>query len=610
MSKNLNSDTISVRDSATDAEFRSTVIYFLVVDRFFDGCPDNNTIGNPELFDPERKHWQKYWGGDVQGAIDKLDYIAGMGVSAIWLTPLFEQVELLVQDRAAMHGYWPRDFKRLNPRWVQPDEDTSVYAQAPNTYDRLLTAAHQRNVKVVLDVLCNHSSGESDGKKGLLFDAGRLIADFNNDRGHWYHHNGEVQDWHDQWQVHHCEFRGLAKFNHDNPDFRAYIKDAIKAWLQRGVDGLRVDTVKHMPLWFWQEFTSDMSAARPDLFMFGEWINSHPSNDLCVQFANRSGMTLLDFALCRALRSALGSREPSGFKDVVAVFDQDHRYRTATELVTFFENHDMSRLQSLGADEAMVRLALTLLLTARGIPCLYYGVEQGLHDDSNGGDDPYNRPMMQSFDTDSPLYRLIRQLSDVRRTNEAVQYGSQWTRYQSADVYAFSRRYRDSRCFVALNRAADTTLQFVQTDLPDGEHTCVISGRKVCVEGGRILDLQLASREALVLAVEGTPVTGQVVVTIQVNGGDIEPGQYLGLIGDAPELGNWNHHMPTRLELINNSTWQATVAFDASIGKQVSYKYAIFTEGEADNVRRENRTSRRRELPKVGSGKWRDVWEE
>lgn len=604
------SNTISVRARATDAEFRAAVIYFIVVDRFHDGEPNNNTIGNPELYDPERKHWQKYWGGDVQGVIEKLDYLSGMGISAMWLTPLFEQVELLVQDRAAMHGYWPRDFKRLNPRWIEPDEDTSVYASEPNTYDRLLEHAHARGIKVILDVLCNHSSGESGGKKGQLFDAGKLIADFNDDEAQWYHHNGQVRDWSDQWQVHHCEFKGLAKFNQNNPDFRAYIKEAIRAWIKRGVDALRVDTVKHMPLWFWQEFTSDLSSERPDLFVFGEWIHSHPDNELCIEFANRSGMTLLDFGLCSAIRKALGTRDAAGFKEVVAIFDQDYRYRTATELVTFFENHDMPRLQSLGADASMLRLALVLVLTARGIPCLYYGVEQCLHDDTDGGEDPYNRPMMQTFDANAPLYQLIRTLAEVRKTNQAVQYGGQWTQYVNADVYCYTRRYRDARCFVALNRASETTLPHVRTDLPDGEYTCVISGRSVHVSDGQLWDLHLGQGEAIVLMLAGTPVSGQVVVTLQVNGCVVEPGQYVGVIGDVTELGNWNQNTPLRLEYINESTWQGTVVFDASAGKQVSYKYAIFTEGQTEVPQRENRTSRRREIPKAGFAKWRDLWQD
>jgi cyclomaltodextrin glucanotransferase len=242
---------------------------------------------------------------------------------------------------------------------------------------------------------------------------------------------------------------------------------------------------------------------------------------------------------------------------------------------------------------------------------LYYGVEQCLHNDTAGGEDPYNRPMMASFDTSAPLYRLIQQLTDVRKTNQAIQYGSQWTQFLTSDVYCFSRRYRDSRCFVALNRGGETILNDIQADLPDDDYTCVISGRELQVRNGHLHKVHLAPHEAFVLVAPGTPVLGQVVVTIQVNGCELEPGQYVALLGDAEELGNWNQHTPLRLEFINRNTWQGSIAFNVSAGKHVAYKYAILSEGPAvsDQPIRENRTSRRRVVPKVGFAKWRDVWE-
>src|SRR5688572_16858405 len=98
----------------TDIEFRGELIYFIVVDRFFDGDPNNNSGQDPKLYDPERKDYGKYWGGDLQGVIEKLGYLEQMGVTAVWLTPLFEQIEAMVWDSAPIHGYWTRDFKRIH----------------------------------------------------------------------------------------------------------------------------------------------------------------------------------------------------------------------------------------------------------------------------------------------------------------------------------------------------------------------------------------------------------------------------------------------------------------------------------------------------------------
>ena len=116
-----------------DIEFRQETIYFIVVDRFCDGNPQNNQGINSQLYDSQKKEWGKYWGGDLQGVINKLDYLKNMGVTAIWLTPLFEQVEELFIESAAIHGYWTKDFKRLNPRFIAPEDEIR-----PENLDRII----------------------------------------------------------------------------------------------------------------------------------------------------------------------------------------------------------------------------------------------------------------------------------------------------------------------------------------------------------------------------------------------------------------------------------------------------------------------------------------
>jgi cyclomaltodextrin glucanotransferase len=597
--------------AVTDIEFRGELIYFIVVDRFHDGDPGNNAGLDPSLSDPTRTDWGKYWGGDLQGVIDQLDYLAGLGVTAVWLTPLFEQVEAMVWDSAPIHGYWARDFKRIHARWVAGEDEVRVFTRSDTTFDRLVAELHKRGMKFVLDVVCNHSSPDANGVKGQLYDDGVLVADFHDDAKGWYHHYGPVQDWSNEWQVQNCELAGLATFNENNGDYRAYVKAAMRGWLDKGVDALRVDTVKHMPLWFWQEFTSDMVSHKPDVFLFGEWIYSHPAVEPSVEFANKSGMTILDFGLCVALRRALGAREPGGFHLVDEVLAQDAKYRCATELVTFLDNHDMPRFQSLGADDATLRLATTLLLLGRGTPCLYYGTEQCLHDDTAGGGDPYNRPMMTRFDAEAPLYRDIQKLARLRRSNVAVQFGGQWQKYLTPDVYCFSRRYRGARCFVALNRGPATRLERVETDLPDGEHVCALTGRRLRVEGGALAGLELGPNEVLVLSSLDEPIRAAAIVRFQLNGFVTRPGQALAILGDAPELGAWDPARAHRLEYINENLWQMGVPFDASAGKTVAYKYVVLDERDGSLApRRENRSTRRRMVPTQGLAKWRDVWEE
>jgi cyclomaltodextrin glucanotransferase len=592
-----------------EIEFRQETIYFIVVDRFYDGDSSNSEGPNPELYDPTGQDWGKYWGGDLQGVIDKLDYLKNMGVTAIWLTPLFEQIEDLFVGNAAIHGYWTRDFKRINPRFIGKDENPSLnktQETRDTVFDRLIEELHKRHMKFILDIVCNHSNPDISGKKGELYDDGVKIADFNDDKDHWYHHYGEVTDWEDEWQVQNCELAGLATFNENNINYRNYIKSAIKQWLDRGVDALRVDTVKHMPIWFWQEFNADMQNHKPDVFVFGEWIYSHPLNELSVDFANHSGMTMLDFGLCVAIREALGLGNESGFHLVQDVLSQDYQYDRATELVTFIDNHDMPRFQSLNPDPEMLRVAIVLIMTSRGIPCIYYGTEQYLHDDTNGGDDPYNRPMMTSWDTDTEIYRIVRLLSGVRRLNPAVALGSQQQSYITPDVYCYVRRYGNCVCFVALNRGAAVTIDEVATDLPDGDHTCVLSRRKFTVENGIIRNLELGDRDAIVLSRVGERAKGQTLVRVQLNGVYSQPGERIVVVGDCPELGNWDIDKAYPLEYINANTWFAEIPFTESVGKLITYKYALLREG--NSPLRENLVSRRWYLASEGTVKWRDTW--
>ncbi|MEG3988122.1 alpha-amylase family glycosyl hydrolase [Microcoleus sp. S28C3] len=592
-----------------DIEFRQETIYFLVVDRFYDGDPTNNEGPNPELYDPEGKDWGKYWGGDLQGVIDKLDYLKDMGVTAVWLTPLFEQVEALFVEQAAIHGYWTKDFKRLNPRFIAKGDNPSVnqtQETKDTVFDKLVYELHQRNMKLVLDIVCNHSNPDFSGKKGELYDDGVKIADFNDDADNWYHHYGEVRNWEDEWQVQNCELSGLATFNENNIAYRNYIKSAIKQWLDRGVDALRVDTVKHMPIWFWQEFNADILTHRPDVFIFGEWIYSDPRNDRSVEFVNESGMTILDFGLCVAIREVLGKGAEAGFSLVQDVLDLDHRYYGATELITFIDNHDMPRFQSLNPDPEMLRLAIGFIMTTRGIPCIYYGTEQYLHDDTEGGNDPYNRPMMEKWDIDSPIYRDVRLLSGLRRLNPAISMGSHWQKYLTPDVYCYVRRYRDSVVFVAMNRGNAVTLEEVDTELPDGEHTEVLSRRKFEVKDGMLYNLELGAREVMIFSRVGERVKATTIVRAQLNSVKTQPGERIVVIGDCPELGNWDISKAYPLEYINTNTWFGEIPFNESAGKLISYKYVLLREGLSPL--RENLVCRRWVLVSEGTVKWRDKW--
>jgi cyclomaltodextrin glucanotransferase len=592
----------------SDVECRGETIYFAVVDRFNIGRQDR-AGKDTDLDDPTHQDWQKYWGGDLQGVLDKVDYLKDLGVTALWLTPLFEQVEGVAGGSAPIHGYWTQDFKRVNARWVNNPEGVRLFA-SDTVLDHLIDALHKRNMKFILDIVCNHSSPATTSGKGRLFDDGKLIADFDNDKDGWYHHYGDVKDWNDEWQVQNCELCGLATFNENNIQYRRYIMDAIKMWLDKGVDALRIDTVKHMPNWFWQEFTSEMHTRKPNVFIFGEWIHNHPSNPVSVDFANHAGMTVFDFGMAQAIRDAIGKNADAGFQLVQQVLDQDGAYRNASELVTFFENHDMPRFQSLGAGNEMVDIATALIMTMRGIPCLYYGCEQYLHNDTNGGDDPYNRPMMEKWDTDTNAFHITSRLSAERGKNPAIQWGGHWPKIVEKDLYVFVRKYQNSRCLVVLNKGPERTIDSIDTELPNGVHQCLLTGEKIECKDGLATGVHVGGGQARVFSFVGERVQAKTIARLQLNGLFTQPGDSVVVIGDCVELGNWDISKGVHLEYINLNTWFTELAFNESAGESIAYKFAVLHSGPNQPPGRENRPVRQRAVGTEGVSKWRDVWEE
>lgn len=595
--------------AVSDVEFRAETLYFVVLDRFSSGSAEKSREDDG-MFDPECKDWNKYWGGDLQGLVDKLDYLQSFGVSAIWTTPLFDQVATMSEGdnpQAPLHGYWASDFKWINPRWMNDPSEKKLFERDDTVFDRLLSDMHGRDMKFALDIVCNHSSPKTSAGKGKLYDDGKLIADFDHDTGHWYHHYGETVDWCDEWQVQNCELAGLATFNENNILFRNHIKEAIALWIRKGVDALRVDTVKHMPLWFWQEFSADMGVVNPNLFLFGEWIDNHPTNERSVEFANKSGMSLLDFGFCHAVRGCLAGGDPAGFQSVQAIFDQDGNYSSASDLVIFFENHDMPRLQSMGASEEVLNLALVLLMTSRGVPCLYYGCEQYLHDDTDGGGDPYNRPMMARWEA-TEATRRIGILAGERKVNQAMQWGGQWPKWVDAETYVYLRRYRDSRCLVFLNKGPERQLRVENLEFPDGEHRCLLGGGTVMVQDGAV-EVTLPFNGAIVLTVQGERVRAKSIIRLQVNGAPTCPGDRLAVISDCPELGKWDLQKAYHLECVNSTTWFGELPLEDSCGRPIGYKFVIFPADESAAPLRENRGVRRRLVIPEGTAKWRDRWE-
>jgi cyclomaltodextrin glucanotransferase len=598
--------------ATTELEFREEVIYFIIVDRFHDGSSEQEEQQGiwdrgerHGLYDKTWTQWGKYWGGNLRGIIEKIPYLKALGITAVWLSPLFEQVDDMQFERAPMHGYWTKDFKRINPRFLPSAESNSL--SRSTTLRELVAALHEAGIKLVLDIVCNHSSPNVNGSKGVVYDDGVPLCDYNNDTNGFYYHTPEITDWEDETQLLKYEMCGLATFNENNPAYRNYIKTAIKEWIDVGIDALRVDTLKHMPLWFWQEFTADIKAHRPNLFVFGEYGFGKPWDARTVAYANRSGMSILDFGLCDAIRFAFSGQQPGGFGLVENVLGFDHVYRRANELVTFIDNHDMPRFLSIVPDRRQLEQATILLFCLRGIPCLFYGTEQYLVNNTDGGYDPYNRPMMQDWDLQSAAVRILQILISLRRGNQAFTFGSHQQLYVSADVYALIRSYRDSHMVCVLNKGAAIQVSLDLQRLGQrGELVCALSEERVSLENGRV-HLSLAPGSAHVFSLPGKRVSGRVVCTFQLNGIEARPGQRIVIVGDCQELGGWDVAAAYGMEFVNCNTWICEVGFNDSAGGLIHYKFALLDQS-SEAVIYEDCLARRLLLPQTGREKVDASW--
>ena len=469
---------ISSFSNSRAADFKREVIYQIMTDRFFDGSTaNNNPVQSSGLYDATKTNWRLYWGGDIAGIQQKMSYLAGLGVTAIWISPPVDNLNTNIPDgqgnpTASYHGYQGRDFKRIEEH----------FGDVNNTwtdFDNLVTAAHQSGIKVIVDFAPNHSTQDNAGEYGALYDNGSLLGNYTNDTNGYFHHNGNISDWNDRYQLQYYALFDLADLNQENATIDSYLKAAVQQFQQHGVDGFRIDAVKHAT-WGWEYSFANSIYTYGDSFLFGEWYQGNSSDPLyhdSYKFANKSGISLLDFPLNTAIRDVFGSN--TGFSEIDGVISQEAgNFTWKEDLVMFIDNHDMARFLTVNNNNSRLHEALAFTLTSRGIPCIYYGTEQYLHNDTNGGGDPYNRPMMPGFSTTTTAYQLISQLSALRHNNPAVSYGSMGQRWINGDVYIFERKFFGSVAFVAINKndTSSYSISGLNTALPTGTYADYLNG--------------------------------------------------------------------------------------------------------------------------------------
>ena len=436
------------------------VIYFIVTDRFFDGTKANNQ-------DVDKKNPTAFHGGDFEGIRRRIPYLKELGITALWMTPVFLNTSIPEWNAWGYHGYWPLDFERIDPHFHTPSEEIPDGSRLH--LKMLVDDLHCNGIKVILDMVSNHV-----GYNHPLFldDSGYVI------KKSWFNQgDGQTEQ--------KKSLMGLPDLDQDNVEVGDYFIGIILDWIaETGIDCIRFDAVKNVESIFWQRVKTYIKGKYPGLTIIGEVLDFDSRRT--AEYQNFYDFdTVFDFPLQQSLVEAMVHDRP--LSDVLArpeitslerhgVLNDDFLYANHNRLITLLDNHDTSsRFITLlsdryGNDSASIlksyKMALTLLFALRGIPQLYYGDEIGLA----GGPDPDNRrdmpwDIMEGEDCmggpdekhpfERAVFQHIKALVGMQKENESLRYGASITLYSDSMLFVFIREFRSNAVIVALNNGHD-----------------------------------------------------------------------------------------------------------------------------------------------------------
>jgi glycosidase len=452
---------------------KDAIFYQIFPERFKNGDKANDPPGS-EPWDsiPTREN---FFGGDLEGIIQGLDYITDLGCNALYLTPIFKA--------ATNHKYDTYDYFQIDPHF---GDDA--------TFDRLMAEVKKRGMRLVLDGVFNHC--------GMGFAPFRDVLE-----------QGEGSPYRDWFTPYGFPLRPelpnyatcggvgwLPRLNTKNPKVEAFVHEVVLYWLGRGIDGWRMDVAYEIETGFWQRLRKMVKARYPEAYLVAEeWRDPWPFlqgdtfdgamhyrlRELLFDFFHKNALAADSFA--RAL-TLLRARLPEG---------------SEWGMLTLLGSHDTPRLLTeCSGDREAAGLLFAFLLTYPGAPMLYYGDENGME---GGGDPDCRRPMVWEPECWKPEIRAtVRQLLALRRTHPVLRRGAFEVAYAEDRVFAFYRVLGGERALVVLNNTRVPRELALPVSFSEGTQLVeALSCRTYTVKNGCIKFTPMEPRRAWVLLEAG-----------------------------------------------------------------------------------------------------------
>ena len=505
----------------TDAPFASNAIYFVMTDRFVNGDTSNDHRdqgGAHHTFDipvpgPNGESDNiGYLGGDFKGILDNAAYIRGMGFSAVWITPIVDNPDeaftggdpvtwgasLADRGKAGYHGYWGINFYKLDEHLPSKNLDFAQFT------DKM----RAQGLKTVLDIVANHGSPSFSMPKaqpqfGQIFDKdGKLIADHQNLRP------DQLDPVHNPLHRFYHAYDDLAQLSNnddENPAVLDYFVGAYQQWADQGADAFRIDTISHMSTTFWRQFAERIRARHPGFFMFGEAFDYSPDDIGQYTWARNGGISVLDFPLRQRIAEVFEHAHSDYARVAERLYLRNGPYQNPYELVTFYDNHDMARLNA--TDDGFID-ANNLLFTARGIPAVYYGSEIGFERgraEHQGNRNYFGQERIDAAPR-SRIYQQLKRIAQLREKMPALQRGLMLPVRIEGDQAVFYRVYQKGDvhqiALVLLNKGDKAAQMSVAPYLQAGKWTPALGGNAVKVGEGGALKAQVAAHDVQVYVLD------------------------------------------------------------------------------------------------------------